>query len=179
MNAIDALAAAIGQRAREIYDANGDDAAERADAKDLCRALARILSGVTLHAAFGSPGDWGYGTPIGEALARVYSEHAPANGAGLIAKERERQLGEEGWTTTHDDRHTLAELTLAGFSYASLAASQVRLAGGCVKERLPVYWPWDASWYKPSADPIRNLVKAGALIAAEIDRLQRKAKDVQ
>lgn len=40
---------------------------------------------------------------------------------------------------------------------------------------LPAHgaWPWDASWWKPSADPIRNLVKAGALIAAEIDRLQR------
>jgi hypothetical protein len=36
-------------------------------------------------------------------------------------------------------------------------------------------WPWDASWWKPSNDPVRNLVKAGALIAAEIDRLQRAA----
>lgn len=38
----------------------------------------------------------------------------------------------------------------------------------------PREWPWDASWWKPSPDPIANLVKAGALIAAEIDRLQRK-----
>lgn len=34
-------------------------------------------------------------------------------------------------------------------------------------------WPWDENWWKPSLDPIRNLVKAGALLAAEIDRLQR------
>lgn len=34
-------------------------------------------------------------------------------------------------------------------------------------------WPWDEEWWKPSEDPVRNLVKAGALIAAEIDRLQR------
>jgi hypothetical protein len=33
-------------------------------------------------------------------------------------------------------------------------------------------WPWDMKWWKPSDDPIKNLVKAGALIAAEIDRLQ-------
>lgn len=33
-------------------------------------------------------------------------------------------------------------------------------------------WPWDAKWWKPSDDPIKNLVKSGALIAAEIDRLQ-------
>lgn len=32
-------------------------------------------------------------------------------------------------------------------------------------------WPWDMKWWKPSDDPIKNLVKAGALIAAEIDRL--------
>lgn len=34
-------------------------------------------------------------------------------------------------------------------------------------------WPFDAEWWKPSNDPVRNLVKAGALIAAEIDRLLR------
>jgi hypothetical protein len=33
-------------------------------------------------------------------------------------------------------------------------------------------WPWNDDDWKPSPDPIRNLVKAGALIAAEIDRLQ-------
>lgn len=42
---------------------------------------------------------------------------------------------------------------------------------------LPVHssspdWPWDEEWWKPSLDPIRNLEKAGALIAAEIDRLE-------
>lgn len=34
-------------------------------------------------------------------------------------------------------------------------------------------WPWDADAWKPTQDPIRQLVKAGALIAAEIDRRQR------
>lgn len=38
-----------------------------------------------------------------------------------------------------------------------------------------MYWPrrWSPDWYKPT-NAIRDLVKAGALIAAEIDRLQRK-----
>lgn len=45
----------------------------------------------------------------------------------------------------------------------------------------PTYdWPWARKWWKPSPDPIRNLVKAAALLMAEIDRLirkqQRKAK---
>jgi hypothetical protein len=35
-------------------------------------------------------------------------------------------------------------------------------------------WPWDESWWKPG-DRIRELAKAGALIAAEIDRLNRIA----
>jgi hypothetical protein len=67
----------------------------------------------------------------------------------------------------------MAEIALAGLSYTSVAASQVRMRGGCLKDVLPTYWPWDKEWWKPSDDPTRNLVKAGALIAAEIDRLQR------
>jgi hypothetical protein len=78
--AIEELVTAINQRAREIYDGDGDDAAERADAKDLVRAFARMVGGCSLRAAFGSPGDWGYNTPIGKALAKVYSE--PLTGIG-------------------------------------------------------------------------------------------------
>jgi hypothetical protein len=40
----------------------------------------------------------------------------------------------------------------------------------------PRDWPdnWSEDWFKASVDPIRNLVKAGALIAAEIDRIQQQ-----
>lgn len=40
-------------------------------------------------------------------------------------------------------------------------------------------WPssWHPEWWKPSNDPVRNLVKAGALIAAEIDRIQRQGEN--
>ena len=95
------------------------------------------------------------------------------SGIELIAEERKRQIDVEGWTPEHDDIHTHAEIGLAGLSYVSVAVSQVRLRDGCITETLPTYWPWHPSWWKPSPDPIRNLVKAGALIAAEIDRLQR------
>jgi len=37
----------------------------------------------------------------------------------------------------------------------------------------PNAWPWHPVQWKPSTDPERNLVKAGALIAAEIDRILR------
>lgn len=76
MTAIEELAAAIDVRARQIYEGDGDDSSELADAKDLARALSRILLGQSMHSAFGSPGDWGYGTPIGKALVKVYSESA-------------------------------------------------------------------------------------------------------
>lgn len=40
------------------------------DAAELLNVLARILEGKPIDRAFGAPGDWGYGTPIGDALAR-------------------------------------------------------------------------------------------------------------
>lgn len=101
-------------------------------------------------------------------------------GAELIAEERARQVNVEGWTTKHDDQHDLGELTEAALCYGTVAGAEIR--GSCAEEwpvgmfqanGCLVDWPWDEKWYKPSDDPIRNLVKAGALFAAEIDRLQR------
>jgi hypothetical protein len=99
----------------------------------------------------------------------------------LIAAERERQKTVEGWTPEHDDAHVGGELSWAAACYTNVGSAVIR---GAVAEEFPADmmidhgdWPgdWDASWWKPSDDPIRNLVKAGALIAAEIDRLQRLA----
>lgn len=39
------------------------------DVKDLLGVLAHIVDGKPVDKAFGSPGDWGYSTPIGSALA--------------------------------------------------------------------------------------------------------------
>jgi len=84
-----------------------------------------------------------------------------ATGIDLIAAERQRQINVEGWTPEHDDGHTQGELARAAAVYA-------------VPDLHDDWWPWDDGWYRPG-DPIRELVKAGALIAAEIDRLQRDA----
>ncbi len=46
-------------------------------------------------------------------------------------------------------------------------------AEGQITEMMATSWPWDEEWWKPDNDAVRNLAKAGALIAAEIDRLQR------
>lgn len=93
-------------------------------------------------------------------------------GEELIAAERQRQIDAEGWTEAHDDEHREAELVGAAIAYAKNAAFQITINAGITG--VPSDWPnWDTAWWKPSDDPIRNLVKAGALIAAEIDRLQR------
>jgi hypothetical protein len=46
---------------------------ELREASELVLVLARLLSGKTVHDAFGAPGDWGYQTPIGQALYQLYS----------------------------------------------------------------------------------------------------------
>lgn len=93
-------------------------------------------------------------------------------GAELIAAERDRHISEEGFTAEVDDQYFAADLAEAALCYTEAARSQVN--GGCGWACVPDNWPWIDEWWKPSSDPVRNLVKAGALIAAEIDRLQRK-----
>lgn len=98
-------------------------------------------------------------------------------GVELIKKERERQIVHEGWTPEHDDNHRSGELNDAAIGYAQAAAYQARgeshaMISSAQKAGM-IRWPWEDSWWKPSEDQIRNLVKAGALIAAEIDRIQR------
>lgn len=95
-------------------------------------------------------------------------------GIELIAEERRRQIEEEGWTAEYDEQHDTGELAQAGAEYAAFAAEIVSEITA-PSPALPAMWPetWAGEWWKPSPEPIRNLVKAGALIAAEIDRLQR------
>ena len=103
------------------------------------------------------------------------------NGVQLIAAERQRQIEDEKFSGERDDKYKKNELLLAADSYLATVATPDEYAAERGTKPAPCHdWPWAKSWWKPSADPVRNLVKAGALIAAEIDRLQRaKAKDVK
>ena len=95
-------------------------------------------------------------------------------GIELIAEERQRQIEVEGWTKEHDVEHTNNALAFAAVCYT--IPSEYRQYSYCPlrKERVPNFWPWDKEWWKPCPeDRIRELIKAGALIAAEIDRLQK------
>lgn len=85
----------------------------------------------------------------------------------LIADERQRQIDQEGWSLQGDDQHIEGELALAASCYAIPPGEHY-----CPEP--PESWPWADSWWKPSPeDRIKELVKAGALIVAEIERLQR------
>lgn len=112
-------------------------------------------------------------SPVDVARDVVDALHALPTGAELISAERVRQVVSEGWTPDHDRAHPVGVLAAAGCSYALVATSQLYLSTGDsdFPSRVPPgpSWPFDLDAWKPE-DPIRNLVKAGALLAAEIDR---------
>lgn len=91
-------------------------------------------------------------------------------GIELIAEERQRQIEVEGWTAEHDAiANNDSQLSQAAWCY--IVEADYRDSAG--PGDAPSGWPWDAKWWKPTPDDrIRELQKAGALIAAEIDRLQ-------
>jgi len=94
--------------------------------------------------------------PIGRAAADVWAE-------------RLRQIESEKWSPQHDDEHSCGELADAAACYASPAPHGLRVTA---QDDPPKIWPWHRSWWKPK-DRRSNLVRAGALILAEIERLDR------
>lgn len=94
-----------------------------------------------------------------EEIARAYD---------MLAVERQRQIDQEGWHYKHDDAHDDVELLRAAMCYLNEAiCAQAYRSDG-----KPLSWPWDDCWWKPTTAE-RNLVKAGALLLAERDRLNR------
>lgn len=86
------------------------------------------------------------------------------SGAELIVSERQRQIDNEGWSAEHDLTHKKGELAQAAMVYAM----PLKLRSHLQPTKL---WPWNLKFWKPG-ERIQELTKAGALIAAEIDRLQ-------
>jgi len=85
-----------------------------------------------------------------------------------IERERLRQVEGEGFDAQHDSQHPVGELARAGAAYAFDAFELP-----CAKP--PFMWPWEVVGWKPK-DPRRNLVRAAALIVAEIEKLDRGTK---
>jgi hypothetical protein len=91
-----------------------------------------------------------------------------SNAIADIAAERERQVTVEGFGEAHDDEHAEGELAMAAACYALHSTGKKRFSG------FPstILWPWAFLWWRPK-DRRRDLVRAAALIVAEIERLDR------
>ena len=89
-----------------------------------------------------------------------------AAGADLIREERRRQIEQEGYDGMHDRHHTPQVLCRAAIGYAMHEDPSKLVADAAAN-----LWPWAKDFWKPK-NHLRNLVRAGALIAAAIDRLQ-------
>lgn len=99
-----------------------------------------------------------------------------SEGLAAVIQERKRQIRDLGYGSEHDAEHQHQELVRAALCY--LVAARDRQVSG--ETAPPEDWPWDRKWWKPKpreggivslTDARRMLVKAAALICAEIDRL--------
>ena len=101
------------------------------------------------------------------------------NGIEMIAEERQRQIKVEGYDEQHDFKHKVSELIDAANAYVEAARSDyMNETEGLHPEVLEQHydsikqltWRWDDKSFKPTTC-LKDLIKAGALIAATIDRI--------
>lgn len=85
--------------------------------------------------------------------------------AAEVFVERLRQIIEEGHSVEQDDAYTDYQLPRAAVCYAIRGA-------GLPPHKATLYWPWNPATFKPAGDD-RDLIKAAALILAELQRRQR------
>lgn len=107
--------------------------------------------------------------PAGDAAIPARQGEAVQGWSDVLA-ERKRQMEVEDWTPDHDDDHHCFELSLAAACYAVGALDSRALQFSNGNEVCP----WDFDQYKPK-DQRFNLVRAAALLLAEIERLDRAA----
>lgn len=97
-------------------------------------------------------------------------------GIELIAEERKAHLEKHGYALRHDiNNNAEGQLAFAAACYAlpDVSREYCPWRGG-----LPLHWPWSARAWNPKPDDrVAELIKAGALIAAEIDRLLATEKE--
>lgn len=89
-----------------------------------------------------------------------------------VLTERHRQVDVEAFDSKHDDDHPHGNLTQAAMCYAYASVFDASF----LQRFIRTYWPWSERWWKPKGRR-RNLVKAAALIIAEIERLDRNPGD--
>lgn len=102
-----------------------------------------------------------------------------------VLAERQAQVTEHGNDAEHDDQHTTGELALAAASYAfasTISTEEVQAhtsaiygqKRGCFSV-IAFLWPWPAYQFRARKGPRRMLVKAAAMLIAEIERWDRAA----
>lgn len=118
-----------------------------------------------------------------DALRAITPPHDLSRGSQDVLAERRRQLEVEDFRADEDDHYTSGEMAWAAVCYLQNAAVAGKMQGlGLLTAEQcdergrslprPEAWPWDAEWWKPGGQR-RDLVKAAALIIAEIERLDR------
>ena len=111
------------------------------------------------------------------------------NGVELIAEERKRQKEEKGWTPEHDSQHSNGELSMAAACYAAPKKIYCSKSSGenhlIMEDPFPFQYRISGrvamesdTWVyymtkdkKEGKSRLEQLTIAGALVAAEIDRL--------
>lgn len=95
-------------------------------------------------------------------------DYTKDNVIGEIEAERYRQIYEEGYTFSHDDEHDRGEIAIAAACYSMTPRE---------RHAILAYWPWGHGSWKPSEDRRKDLIKAAALLIAEIERIDRLNKE--
>lgn len=89
-----------------------------------------------------------------------------------VLAERSRQVLEEGWDAAHDDSHGEGNMAVAAACYALVGTGADHYLSRGVAATLWGYTGWAEGWFKPKTIR-RNLVRAAALMIAEIERIDR------
>jgi hypothetical protein len=168
------IAEGVKERAWKMCRAYGDDRAAAADAAAYERGF---IHGQEKTQVFRTRA-----IKAEQALAALASAGKPSgqdaiDAARDVLAERERQKTVEGWTPEHDDEHDSGDLAGAASAYALYANDELHpqsQGDGNYSVQAPMMWPFESAWWKPT-NPRRALVKAGALILAEIERIDRAA----
>jgi hypothetical protein len=106
-------------------------------------------------------------------MERPDTQHPGASVLHEIFHERERQIVHEGFDISHDDDHGDGQLCRAAMGYCQ-SASTCLSDTTALAQKPPTYWPWEPAFWKPKSAR-RDLIRAAALIVAEIERLDRCA----
>ena len=112
------------------------------------------------------------------AVEDIYGHPMESRGVFVIDAERRRQLYQEGYDSRHDREHVRGELADGAAVYAMTEESLKKYMLWSPNPDVPSLWPFEEAMYKPTPNNrIRQLAKAGAMIAAEIDRLMDKENE--